>query len=594
MGVPGFFAWLLKKKVPIITDIKERPSALYIDANCLFHPQCFKILEHYPNLTDVEKLERRMLKRIVNYIDYLVAFVNPTDLVYLAVDGVAPTAKIRQQRQRRFGYATDYKREIYKKYGIETNTSWSNIVITPGTPFMEKLHNFLKSYYKNKMKNNKDPMVTFKFMYSSYHTPGEGEHKILKHIKKHNPDRTKPLIIYGLDADLIFLSMASQRDNIFLLREEQHFSNKGNEDYVDKSLLDPVKDVQESLLYASIDSTKLAINNALIELILQKDYSIDSDENVQDTIRNKIEKIDFTSDFVFLCYLLGNDFLPHLPSIDIKMDGLDTLLNAYILCFDVLNYKNLISFENQKVVINNEFLLNLICMLGNHEDIFFKELMPRFLNNHMKMKCFEDKPYKREIWNIENLKNIKVDDNIGLGIGTPDEWKYRYYNVNFHTDKFMKETVDNVCHNYLEGLLWVSKYYFEECPSWRWQYKYHHAPFLSDITNYLRFKNINTDFNIEQKNPVSIYTQLVGVIPSVYSNLLPNKLKFLITDNSSPIIDMYPSSYQYDMLYKTQLFKCIPLIPFLDIDRVEKYVENIKDLSDNDVIRNTVCKPFLL
>ena len=81
---------------------------------------------------------------------------------------------------------------------------WSNAVITPGTIFMEKLHNELKEYSRN----NKITTT-----YSSYHECGEGEHKILQHIKQNKPSNS---VIYGLDADLIFLSLASEIDNIFL------------------------------------------------------------------------------------------------------------------------------------------------------------------------------------------------------------------------------------------------------------------------------------------------------------------------------------------------------------------------------------------
>ena len=51
MGVPGFFAWLLKyKSNSIILDkLDFNIDCLYIDANCLFHPKCFEILKLYPN-----------------------------------------------------------------------------------------------------------------------------------------------------------------------------------------------------------------------------------------------------------------------------------------------------------------------------------------------------------------------------------------------------------------------------------------------------------------------------------------------------------------------------------------------------------------
>ena len=103
MGVPGFFAWLLRKydNKNIINDLDVNViyDILYLDANCLFHPQCFKVLEEYSDKKVTKTvLESKMIKQICNYIIFLVNTVKPLKL-YIAVDGVAPLAKISQQRQ---------------------------------------------------------------------------------------------------------------------------------------------------------------------------------------------------------------------------------------------------------------------------------------------------------------------------------------------------------------------------------------------------------------------------------------------------------------------------------------------------------------
>ncbi|AYV77561.1 MAG: XRN 5'-3' exonuclease [Dasosvirus sp.] len=234
--------------------------------------------------------------------------------------------------------------------------------------------------------------------------------------------------------------------------------------------------------------------------------------------------------------------------------------------------------KDGQITINNKFLVKFITLLSLQEEDFFCRILPKHLEISERKKCFDREQYKREIWQIEHLKNIKSYelDRIRLGDGRPEEWKYRYYSHYFRTDEHMKETVDNICHNYLEGLLWVARYYFEECPSWRWQYKYTHAPFLSDIREYLKDREIMRDFNIESRPNISMYSQLLSVIPPQYSEILPPAIRHLNSSAKSPIIDMFPLRYEIDMINKTVLYKCIPMIPYLDIDRIDREIAKVK------------------
>lgn len=587
MGVPSYFRDLLKKYPNILSgSVDSRISALYIDANCLFHPQCFKILDIYKNLSG-EKLFIKMATRITEYIDHLIELANPRDLVYIAVDGTAPLAKINQQRYRRFSSANNYKHRIYRKYGIDFNDRWSNISITPGTEFMYMLHIHIKQHYeKCKLK--------CRIIYSSYLTVGEGEHKILQHMKKYygvlNND---PIVVYGLDADLIFLSLASQLNNIYLLRESSIINGAEIKD----------DDVAQPMTYVSIDTVKRSIDDDFRRLIkkLANDNSAEpffgSDEYPSDEYhRIELRGVSFVNDYVLICYFLGNDFIPQLPTIDIRTHGLDQMIGCYLDIFQRLGY-NMVQLIDEKVVIDHIFFKEFILLLSNQEEGFYRESLPTQIYRHSKKRCNETIPYKREIWVVENLKDIKQTDPYDImrrGRVIPlNDIKYKYYLHHMQTNRYIESTTDDIVGCYLEGVLWVAKYYFEKCVAWKWHYRYSVAPFLTDIYRVLKKQTIMSFDSIGRSDAVDMYVHLVAVIPPSFAYVLPPALRMLCTSDDSPIIDMFPTDHLLDTTYKQMLYKCHPIIPHIEIERVEEAVRKIK-LDEKSNIYSTRCDDIVL
>ena len=74
----------------------------YLDANGILH----KATHGDAGETFAGNEEDKFI-RMCNYIDTLVQLVRPRRLLYIAIDGVAPRAKMNQQRQRRYRVARE-------------------------------------------------------------------------------------------------------------------------------------------------------------------------------------------------------------------------------------------------------------------------------------------------------------------------------------------------------------------------------------------------------------------------------------------------------------------------------------------------------
>ena len=575
MGVPGFFLWLMKNyKKNSFVFIKDKLKQVesnkellddvnnidyfLIDTNCLIHPMCFKILAENPELDNQEKLEKKMIDKVLEYIDELNDYVKPKKGIFIAIDGVAPVAKIKQQRSRRFKsiHDKDLWDNIKKKHGKPIFNGWNNSAITPGTEFMEKLHNRIISWSKEQK---------VKIIYSSCNTPSEGEHKLLQFIRDNQKKGEEyKYVLYGLDADLIFLALSTNSDNIYLLREANQMNKNASEG---------------QLNYVSIKIMKDSIASTM------EDYY---QRNFPEEISSKklLDRNNIISDFIFLCYFLGNDFLPHLPSLDIHKDGIEYLIESYMEVFFELNRYLLNSLK-----IDNEFLRKIISKLAEKEEAILRE---NFASKKRFNKCFSEDSYEKEIFKIENLQ-FKVDDPIGLGSDNHKEWRSRYYKHYFgceteeSVDKFAKEMVNN----YLMGIKWITQYYFDKVPSWDWYFPYEHPPFLTDIKDCIASIDMNKIKFVEGK-PLKPFVQLMCVLPQQSNYLIPLKLRNLMTNQKSSLAHLYPLDFEQDFINKNKYWMGIPVLPPLEIDLVKYIYNKYQDvLTKEDQFRNRLCDNYI-
>jgi 5'-3' exoribonuclease 1 len=315
MGVPKFFRWLSERYPSISQLIAENRipefDCLYLDMNGIIH-NCTHKDSDSPTF---RMTEDQMFIAIFNYIEHLYGKIKPKQLFFMAVDGVAPRAKMNQQRSRRFRTALDAENAKEKAIaqGIEMpkEDPFDSNCITPGTDFMARLTQQLK-YFINKKISEDVEWQGVDIVLSGHEVPGEGEHKIMEQIRqaKAQPgyDPNVRHCLYGLDADLIMLGLLSHDPHFSLLREEVTFGRQTQK----KS-----KELEHQNFY-------------LLHLCIVREYL---ELEFQD-LKNKDSGVVFDmeriiDDFILMAFFIGNDFLPNLPHMHINEGALGLMFNKY-------------------------------------------------------------------------------------------------------------------------------------------------------------------------------------------------------------------------------------------------------------------------
>lgn len=561
MGIPKYFRHITTKYPTVVKDVntKVQIQNLYFDMNCLIHP-CVRtvtqenagIVHQHKKLesgkkyqtdhTFITRFEEIVYQEIELYLNKLLIIANPNKLVYLAIDGVAPRAKMEQQRVRRFRSIkiSKYESDIYSKHGISKEGFDTNC-ITPGTIFMYKLSIFLNSYCQRKFKE-----LNIDFILDDCQNKGEGEHKILQHIKNNTAEDVG--CIYGLDADLIMLSLCTGSE-IYLLREDIHFGK------VDMS----------SFLYLDIKSLGDHLYNDIKTEIMSN----------PDTEELVLERQNIINDYICLCFLIGNDFLPHLNGIDILTNSINDLLNIYISII-VIRHKHLVIDGN----INFIFIRQILTYLFSNE----KSYLPKYQNKLDKFKPRLNYNNNMEL-ELEKLKFYPCyHKNNAVILGKGSSWIDDYYEYYFHIKNVVinSDDTDKICSNYIEGLQWNIKYYLEECPSYSWYYHYRAAPCLRELCRFLINRVYPAKFDaITEFTPLE---QLSIVLPIQSRHLWATQFNKLVHKDLK-LLSYYPTDFKLDTLNHKFLYECDPILPDNDHDYIKSCHAAIT-LSDFEVKRN--------
>lgn len=544
MGIKHFWKFFKNNFGEYIHNIQRKQSFdelgiqvdnLMIDLNGIFHPSAQKIFKYGNHKLPPRLLNKRTKRRVGGLtkqikvyedvcleIEKLLKLVNPKKRLILCVDGPAPLSKQCQQRQRRFKSANE-------KDDVEFNEFDSNC-ITPGTKFMNFLTKYIDWYIRKRI--SVSPIwQTIEVVFSNEKSPGEGEHKCLSFLRYYGGE-DESYCIHGLDADLIMLSLGTHVPKFWILREDLY--NRYNDFFV-----------------IDIGSTRTKLSEIMR----------------WENDNNQFDPVSAVNDFIFICFMVGNDFLPHVPSLEIIEGGVDFMID---IC---------------KNVGDNHGHLTKYTSKGDVK--FVKKSLKIFLEtiSHNDKEMIEDKLQRKDKFFPDPLIDSCSERNKGKWVIDMEKYKEKYY------EKIGSDDMKVLCHQYLEGLQWVLTYYTKGVPSWKWCFQHHYAPFAGELA-----KHIDDFEHVEYRRtiPTTPYQQLLCVLPPKSAGLIPKPLCDLLTNPDSALKKYCPDKFEVDLGGKRQEWEGIVLLPMVDFKVVEEeYFKHLKDVDRRDIKRNRLGQSFV-
>ena len=236
-------------------------------------------------------------------------------------------------------------------------------------------------------------------------------------------------------------------------------------------------------------------------------FELQVNDDVHNDVDNKID------DFIFLCFFVGNDFLPHLPSFKIRNGAIDLIL---------MIYKNFLpkmrGYLTKGTDLNMENVSFLLQKLSLVEEELGQDTDPR---NNQRPNSRRGRGHGRGGRAEEETKETKLEDEVLALKNSEDfsrgDWRLNYYRSKFHLEEGdLEDFLQKISKAYLEGINWVYKYYYTGCQSWDWFYPFHYAPLAVDL-----FENVKTEYKFEKGNTYRPVEQLMSVLPKQSGHALP-------------------------------------------------------------------------
>jgi 5'-3' exonuclease len=593
MGIPSYFSYIIKNHSNIIRNLRSHKAAktvfhgLYMDCNSIIYDAVHS-LEKQPSKYNSGQFEKAVIDTVIMRIREYIYTISPCNVLYIAFDGVAPLAKMDQQRSRR--YKTAFMNSVSFNDSTYTSakpstftpptlvnkdpTKWNTSAITPGTTFMETLSRRIHSEFNgspnksspNHMNNKHEHLCESvrptgvmlpggfcipNVVVSTSTEAGEGEHKMFEYIRT-NVKPHENIAVYGLDSDLIMLSIlhSMRCRNIFIFRESPQFS---------KHIL-PVhlRNEQPELLFLDIRTLARSIINEMDPASLS--YANGSEYYCQRVY-----------DYILISVLLGNDFLPHMISLNLRGNGMYELLQMY--SEHIAKRKLFLISPDRKIIWKNvKYFIGKLSQ-NEHTNIVAEYCQREKL---AKRKYAENTPADRETI-LQNTPLIYRGDEEYI-CPTEEYWESRYYRVCF-PENLASNPIKDICTNYIEGLEWVFRYYSEGCPHWRWRYRFHYPPLLTDLYKHIPETSIDSRIDqIPYKNkPFHPFVQLSYVLPPVSQHLLPAKMRKNLLKYPHLFINIHDTKFSW--LFCKYFWEAHVVLPEINMEVLQEWETNISVVS---------------
>jgi 5'-3' exonuclease len=445
MGIPSYYKKLCDR-IPGLLSRKGggKPTHLWIDFNCMVY-HCIRRPGAKPYGGEDTRIEWEdtLIAEVCKYLKKIVSIVNPSEQVFIGIDGVVPMAKMRQQRLRRFKSHWVASEEVRIGKTVAGCPRWDTNAITPGTAFMDRLGGALKGLTGTR--------GGVKWILSDANEPGEGEHKAMQGMR--SVDKKECHVIYGLDADLIVLALLQPIKELYLFREAVEC---GEVQY---------KDDEEEYRYFSI--------HKLRETLCEGRGS---------------EADAFLLDYCMSMCFLGNDFLPHGMSLKIKDGGHDILIQMLQSV-----YKKGVG----NLIVNGSWnymaLVACIEWLASSEQSLIEKHCASKLNQKSQhprgttpVELAVDEWNKIPLRQCEEFALVKAFHKNGgeSRVVLVEDWKRIYYERWFGV-AVEGAGVQRIVYEYLVGLDWILQYYTGKEVNKEWCFPWLLPPLWSDILSVL-------------------------------------------------------------------------------------------------------------